>query len=396
MGLHDFIFSNQLRHRLPRHLLFWICCWLYFLFTIYVPFGVLPDWSSGHLANAIKLNGGLYNWMERRAIHSLICISSFIMVAYFINYFLLPGYFFKRRFWKGSLLFSLSIVFLIIAQGIAGYFIRMQNYLLNPTKRIKPDFLKDLTGSPKTILLAGPIVIGVFVAIKMGKRIWQKQRETELIAKEKARAELSLLKSQIHPHFLFNTLNNIYYFLLSASQQAPVMIRKLSGMLQYIIQECDRSYMPLEGEIKMIQDYISLEKIRYGNQMGIDIKIEGDPQNKLIAPLLMIPLVENSFKHGVSKMINNQAVKVEIKISDDFLFFSIVNNKPAQVEDNGINGHVGLKNVKHRLQLLYPGKHELNIASKSEIFSVWMKVRLFDNRLPEMGEAKSTAAYAME
>ncbi len=153
-----------------------------------------------------------------------------------------------------------------------------------------------------------------------------------MLAKEKTKAELQLLKAQVHPHFLFNTLNNIYFFTLTNSAQAPVMIKKLSGMLHYILNECDRPLVPLEKEIKMIQDYMALEKIRYAEQMQMTIEIENNYTGKMIAPLLLIPFVENSFKHGASKMITQPWVKLYIYIENNRLHFTIRNSKPPTKE----------------------------------------------------------------
>jgi len=366
------------------------------MFSFYVPWGVLPDWNADHLPRAIQRHGSFFNWAKQRVINSVFAMSSFVAVAYFINYFILPKYLFRKKLWTGIGLFFLSFVFLTVAQSITGYIHNMKNYNRNPALRTKPVLFQNLPRTPYVIVLAGPIIIGFFTALKMGKRIWLKQKESEQIAKEKTRAELSLLKSQIHPHFLFNTLNNIYYFTLSASPQAPATIRKLSGMLRYIISECSQSYVPLEGEIKMIQDYIALEKIRYGDQIKIKIKITGNAENKLIAPLLMIPLVENSFKHGASKMIDSQWVSIDIKINDEDIYFLVMNNKPVQPENGLTNGHVGLKNVKKRLQLLYPVSHELKVEAERETFSVSLKVKLLNVELASLKEIKSSAAYAME
>ena len=170
--------------------------------------------------------------------------------------------------------------------------------------------------------------------IKLVKRWWLKQKETEQLAKEKTKAELQLLKAQVHPHFLFNTLNNIYFFTLTNSTQAPVMIKKLSGMLHYILNECNLPLVPLEKEIKMIRDYMALEKIRYAEQMQMTIDIKEDHDSKMIAPLLLIPFVENSFKHGASKMITQPWVKLTISIEEDRLHFIIMNSKPSTNESH--------------------------------------------------------------
>ena len=233
--------------------------------------------------------------------------------------------------------------------------------------------------------------------IKLVKRWWQKQKETELLAKEKTKAELQLLKAQVHPHFLFNTLNNIYFFTLTNSTQAPVMIKKLSGMLHYILNECDQPLVPLEKEIKMIRDYMALEKIRYAEQMQMTIDIEDDHDNKMIAPLLLIPFVENSFKHGASKMITQPWVKLYIYIENNRLHFTIRNSKPPTNEPIAAKGNIGLKNVRKRLELLYPGTHELNIVSEPGSYAVHLILQLQDikDHTTIKDEIKPLNEYAM-
>jgi LytS/YehU family sensor histidine kinase len=178
------------------------------------------------------------------------------------------------------------------------------------------------------------------------RRWWLKQKETEQLAKEQARAELQLLKAQIHPHFLFNTINNIYCFTLSASPLAPDMLKKLTAMLQYIVYECNQPSVPLEKELKMIQDYIALERVRYGEQMKLTIDINGSFQNKMIAPLLLIPFLENSFKHGASRMLQDPWINIKINIEDDQLYFFLINSKPTTAEKKSQIGSIGLINVR--------------------------------------------------
>jgi len=233
--------------------------------------------------------------------------------------------------------------------------------------------------------------------IKLVKRWWLKQKETEQLAKEKTNAELQMLKAQVHPHFLFNTLNNIYFFTLTNSAQAPVMIKKLSGLLNYILHECDRPLVSLEKEIEMIQDYMALEKIRYAEQMQMTIDIDSKPDEKMIAPLLLIPFVENSFKHGASKMITHPWVTLKIKIENDRLQFIIRNSQPMTNETVTTKGNIGLKNVTKRLELLYPGTHELNIISESDSYSVYLSLHLHDikNHTIIKDEIKPMNEYAL-
>ena len=217
---------------------------------------------------------------------------------------------------------------------------------------------------------------GFAVIIKMMKRSWLKQQETLLVVREKAKAELQLLKAQIHPHFLFNTLNNVYFLTLTASQKAPEMLEKLTDMLRYILNECNQSVVPIEKEIKMIEDYMALEKIRYGDRLKMDLEIKGDYKNKMISPLLLIPLVENSFKHGASKMLQHPWVDLNITVDGQYLFFVLSNSRPEETSLPQNNGRIGLNNVKKRLQLLYPDAHELSIVNGSGSYEVFMKINL--------------------
>ena len=196
------------------------------------------------------------------------------------------------------------------------------------------------------------------------------------MAREKANAELQLLKAQIHPHFLFNTLNNIYFFTLTASQKAPEILMKLTDILRYILNECNQPLVPLEKELKMIEDYMALEKIRYGDRLKMELEISGDYSYKMIPPLLLIPLVENSFKHGASKMLVQPWVNLNITIEEQSLYFLLSNSRPDEISPSQHNGHIGLNNVKKRLQLLYPAAHELNIAEGTQSFEVFMKISL--------------------
>ena len=193
-----------------------------------------------------------------------------------------------------------------------------------------------------------------------------------------ASAELQLLKAQVHPHFLFNTLNNIYAFTITKSPIAADLVDKLFGILHYMILEGQNMWVPLKKEIKLIQDYISLEKVRYGDRLNINVNIQGNAENKFIAPLLMIPFVENSFKHGSSKMLTHPKVELSIIIEGAQLIFILRNNKPNShtQECQSNKGGIGLKNTAKRLQLLYPDKHNLKIESTDTSFSVYMNITL--------------------
>jgi len=266
-------------------------------------------------------------------------------------------------------------------------------------------FYNSMYSALREQLSSLPVIAGFAVMIKLIKRWWLKQKQTEQLFNEKTKAELQLLKAQVHPHFLFNTLNNIYYFTLSGSPKAPEMINKLSGLLYYILNECTLSLVPLQKEINMLRDYMALEKIRYGEQMNMTIEIQeegspplqGETVRGLIAPLLLIPFVENSFKHGTSKMLAHPWVKLQMIIENNMLHFSVTNSRPEEAEPNVKKGSIGLRNVKKRLELLYPGTYQLNIISEPESFFVSLKIPLqkANSYAAANEEIKTTTDYAM-
>ena len=251
---------------------------------------------------------------------------------------------------------------------------------------------------PREIRLFGnpPLICCLFLSLKTLKSWHLEQLKTEMLEKENASAEIQLLKAQVHPHFLFNTLNNIYSYSLNRSPQTGELVRKLSEMLGYMIHECDEKLVPLEKELNLIQDYMGLEKVRYGKRLNMQVEIHGDFENKFIAPLLMIPFVENSFKHGTSQMLQHPWIKLEITTVKDQLFFKLSNSKPSLFHANKQNKGIGLINVKKRLQLLYPGKHQLDVTETEDMFTVNMQILLEENVVAEneIIEADKAFVYA--
>ncbi len=395
MSQHDFIFSNHFRHRIARHAAFWFACWIFFLITFYLPIKVFPGWNTEAFAgNVARI--GLLKWLWLRLVNSTLIFLPLLAFAYLVIYFLLPRYFFnKKNRIITTIMFSGMFIVILLLQYFSGWLVAANWVSANPAARIMPGPDSIINTNMNIILFNYPIVAGFAVIIKMMKRGWLKQQETQHIAREKAKAELQLLKGQIHPHFLFNTLNNIYFFTLTASQKAPEILTKLTDILRYILNECNRPLVPLVKELKMIEDYMALEKIRYGDGLKMELEITGDYSHKMIPPLLLIPLVENSFKHGTSKMLVQPWVNLNITIEDQSLYFLLSNSRPDEINLSPHHVQIGLNNVKKRLQLLYPAAHELNIAESTKSFEVFMKIRLEEMNVTEKGVKTETIEYAI-
>jgi sensor histidine kinase YesM len=392
---HDFIFSNHWRHRIARHAAFVFACWIFFLITFYLPIKVFPGWDTdGFAGNVARI--GLSRWVWLRLINSIFIFLPLLAFAYSVIYFLLPRYFFdKKNRVITTVMFAGIFIGVLLLQYFSGWLVAANWVSANPAVRKMPVPGSIINTNMNIILFNYPIVAGFAVIIKMMKRSWLKQQETLQIAREKANAELQLLKAQIHPHFLFNTLNNIYFFTLTASQKAPEILTKLTDILRYILNECNQPLVPLVKELKMIEDYMALERIRYGDRLKMELEISGDCSHKMIPPLLLIPLVENSFKHGASKMLAQPWINLTITIKEQSLYFILSNSRPDEIIPSQHTVHIGLNNVKKRLQLLYPSAHELNIAESTNSFEVFMKIRLEETNVIEKDIKSETIEYAV-
>jgi hypothetical protein len=400
MTKHEFIFSDKRSHRIARHVVFWLVWCFAFNLLFHYPNHVFKGWdTSGPGSKNYQELGPVLFFIKTILVNSLFgVIIPQIVFTYVLIYWLLPNYYYKKRepFISGTVTIGVLFIFYFVAI-VFKYSPSVYNDMMGTTPSGYPSFSAMMKIVFIDQMTSMPLITGLALMIKLIKRWWKKAKETEQLAKEKVKAELQLLKSQVHPHFLFNTLNNIYYFTISGSAKAPEMIKKLTDLLDYIMHECNRPLVPLDKEIKMLQDYMALEKIRYGEQMNMSATFPDDCKNKMIAPLLLIPFVENSFKHGASKVLTSAFINLNIKIDDDALSFSLTNNKPSANEPTATRGNLGLKNVKKRLELLYPDDHYLKITEQPDFFTIDLKILLKHQTVIAEGHEVniSTTAYAI-
>ena len=218
---------------------------------------------------------------------------------------------------------------------------------------------------------------GAAVVIKQVRlQLRAKEKEKNLI-REKLESELKFLRNQTHPHFLFNTLNNIYALARKKSDETPEAIMKLSKLLRFMLYETSKSSIKIGEEIKMLDDYIELERIRYDGRLTINFLREIDNENELFSPLLLLPFVENAFKHGASESRFESYIHIDMKLKNNILNFNIENTKENN-ETNELTENIGLKNVKRQLELMYK-EYDMVVKNEMSLFKVCLTINLKSN-----------------
>lgn len=219
-----------------------------------------------------------------------------------------------------------------------------------------------------------------FFALYAGKEMYRQQYQLNKIAKSEQQAKLRLLKSQINPHFLFNTLNTIYSSALTEADQTPELILKLSDNFRYVLHEGQQKQVSLSEEIRHIKDYINLQKARLTDKVIVEFDEEVTDYELQIAPLLLITFIENAFKYTSILQGKDHIISIHIKTSQDRLHFACVNDLPdpknIDIESTWGEGGIGLSNVKERLALLYPKAHKLNISTENDKYDVRLEIEL--------------------
>lgn len=233
--------------------------------------------------------------------------------------------------------------------------------------RMMPDYVENHHQNfLKLLLIPIPALIILW--------IYEQWRWLKTLKSDKAKAELKLLKNQINPHFFFNTLNNLYGLAVEKSELAPAMILKLSDIMRYTIYDGRADYVPLKEEATYLADYIELHKIRYYRK--VDISFYKNLQHPhQIAPLLLIIPLENAFKHGIESQVENAFIELAIHTTPDSILFQISNNYDAKLTNKG---GIGLNNLKQRLELIYPNRHQIEITQTTDIYTVSLEIKPYE------------------
>jgi len=334
-----------MRKKILWHLIYWILAWF--------------------LTNLLFGYGELFN--PASMLYSSVILLIAAGVSYCIIYFLIPRYLTTGKYglFLAYLLFTIIISLDVELLTTMLFIIFLEKFQVTTFFHDAREVYSLLTGTYFIVFLS--------VAIKLVEFWYHEQQRKQSAIREKIEAELKLLKSQIHPHFLFNTLNNIYSLSLQKSDQAPDAVLKLSELLDYLIYHGESKNVDLKKETDLIRNYIELENLRYGDRLTVDFHINGNPENIRIAPLLLLPLVENSFKHGISKSRGNQQLTIKLEIAGKNVEFYIENTVPVQTKKEPVSG-IGLPNLQKRLALQYKDKYSLEIRDDGKKYMALLKI----------------------
>jgi two-component system LytT family sensor kinase len=329
----------------------------------------LVFWVISVFAYPKMLNGDI-QFLES-FIHQLFFLTGKIILTYWTLYFLFPKFFAKRKYWTFALLLILSVIGAGLLQRGINYFYYRYIYDVYFNVNREPLKLSYWVGSAiiQTIFVTYPPAV-IALCIKAFDEWFRTQRRIQKAENEQLYSELKYLQAQIHPHFFFNTLNNLYGLALAKSDEAPGLILKLSDMMRYILYQTNVPSIGLEKELHHLHNYIELEKIRYKDNFDIFFKQRGPLHEVSVAPLLLLPFVENAFKHGFSESMQNAYISIDIDVSENVFLFSVENSLPVTTKNTEIETGLGLKNVMRRLELLYPGSYTLKLHKGDDSYRV--------------------------
>jgi sensor histidine kinase YesM len=309
-----------------------------------------------------------YSTQGRAFTVTLIKVADLALMIYITNYLLIPQLLYKKRY----VLFALAFIVLIIASSIFKMHIIGQ-VINNPA-------LLSLSGNIKARIYDNVIPHFFLVlsgaAFKLMLDYTRMQKHMVEMAKEKAEAELNFLKLQINPHFLFNSLNSVYFLIEKNNTGAREALHKFSEMLRYQLYEMNDPTIPIEKEIRYLNDYVDLQKLRKDENYEVTFTCDPGVKGFSIAPLLLIPFVENAFKHISHQKNERNFIAIDLRIAKGTFHFSVENSKEAIEKITGERNGIGLANVKRRLELLYPQKYELHIKDEKSIYRVDLKIKI--------------------
>lgn len=297
---------------------------------------------------------------------TFIKVADLALMVYLTNYLLIPRLLYKKRYFLFALLF-MTIVFTFSIGKM---------YLEAAVFNTSFDIWHRFKSRVYDNVIPHFLLVSTGAAIKLLADHARAQRRLGEMAKEKAETELNFLKSQINPHFLFNSLNTIYFLIDKQNAEARTTLLQMSDLLRYQLYDCNSAAIEIEKEVHYLRDYIRLQELRKDNQYEVGIEVGRQVKGFRITPLLLIPFVENAFKHISHYSHEKNFIRVDLQRQNGTLTFVVENSKDDQQRSTEPRGGIGLANVKRRLELLYPGRHSLQIHNGANTFKIELNLHL--------------------
>lgn len=349
--MNKIIHSNQLRYRIYRHGLFWL------------------TYLASYSFLAVDFYMGVFDGLQLAVRWLPFCLLN----VYVTVYWLVDRCLLRSKYSSFVLMSCLWFAVLIVLAFLTHL------YLVYPycwADGPRPSFHDALTDIFDIYpIFVNEVVAGFAVFLHL-YRFWRVELLQKLqLEQEKTDAELELLKAQLHPHFLFNTLNNLYTLILERSPRAPGMLLRLKAILSHVLHECQAPQVALKKEIAFCQDYIDLEKERYGDRLDIVSEFVGDIGDKMITPMLFQPFIENAFKHGAAQQLGKAWIDIRLVVDDNRLLFRVINSADVSAP-SACSGGIGVANIQRRLQLIYPERHQLTRKQEEGIHSISLTIDL--------------------
>jgi hypothetical protein len=358
MTIHSFVYSNNPRYRLFRHLIFWIGWISYFVF-------INTTRSGSRLI-------GMPAFMEYTLFEMLIVLSVDIVFCYAVMYLLIPKMLLREKYWAFFLFIGL---FLLLDASLSSYF---YTWLVNPLRKMFG--LPELTYIAFTDLLRGlngvMMITGVAVSIKFSK-LWNiKKQELYLVKSEKISRELKFIDTYIQPSFLPALLKKIYAYAYATNNKVPEMLEKLQKIISFLIDECNQPTILLAHEIDAIKDFILLEKLTNTNRYTIDYQQSGEPGELRIVPYLLFPFVETNFRQLNDHITDKHWTNISLELEGTKLSLQVKNSKPVETSNLLNLETTNLLQMRKRLDLLYPGSYKVNMVIEENSFAIQLEIDL--------------------
>lgn len=336
-------------HRVLLHIAFWLCILM-----------LAPLTSYGNIQ---------FSWQA--ILFRGVLMPMKIIPTYFLVYFLFPRFWQRKKYVEFVLYFVISTFVFTVLYRLINIHVAETIIGSKDPKESLWQIIQEWKFTVPAYLFRVYYSSFSFVLFRIYRRNELRKRAMLTLEREKSQAELNFLRAQIHPHFLFNTLNNLYALTLDKSDDAPEVVAKLADMLDYMLYQCSEPRVLISKEIELLNNYIDLEKLRYGHRLQLTFEHSIDNPSARIAPLILISVVENAFKHGASSAMHDIIIQISLSVSSQQLHFRVFNTKGTQHNPQAdYKKGIGAKNIQRQLELVYPGQYEWTVNEEADTYEV--------------------------